>query len=303
MAQDFKSGFIGLVGPTNSGKSTLMNALIGRKVSIVSPKVQTTYHGIHGIKNEEGAQIIFTDTPGFQQHRDRVAQLLNRVAENHAKESDALVWVFDASHPKVLGQIQRMAKKIEQLKPKDQRFLALNKVDKINKLTLLPMIEEISKMDLFTEIIPVSAKKKDGMDRLMQLAGNKVPQGDKLYPEESVTDRSNQFIVSEMVREKIYQVAHQEIPYSVRVTVEEWIPHENPEKNCPTIRAVIHVDSKSKKPILIGRGGEMLKRIGSEARKEVEKFLGHQVCLKLHVDVEEAWKKDRREINQYLELN
>lgn len=280
-----------------------MNALIGRKVSIVSPKVQTTYHGIHGIKNEKDAQIIFTDTPGFQRHKDRVAQLLNKVAENHAKDSDVLVWVFDASNPRMMSQIQKMVKKIEALKPKEQRFLVLNKVDKVHKLSLLPLIDEISKLDLFAEIIPLSARKKDGVERLLKAVEKHVPVGDRLYPEDTVTDRSKEFLVSEMVREKIYQVAHQEIPYSVRISVEEWTPHEDETKQCPTIRAVIHVDSRSKKPILIGKAGEMLKRIGTEARKEVETLLGHQVCLKLHVDVEEAWKMDRREVNQYLELN
>lgn len=303
MNPEFKSGFIGLVGPTNSGKSTLMNALVGHKVSIVSPKVQTTYHGIHGIKNEENAQIIFTDTPGFQKHRDRVAQLLNRVAENHAKESDVLVWVFDASNPRVLSQISRMSKKIEQLKPKSQRFLVLNKVDKVNKLSLLPLIEEIHRLELFSDIVPISARKKDGIEKLLALVGKEMPQGDKLYPEEAVTDRPKEFLISELVRERIYAAAHQEIPYSVRVTVEEWTEHPDEQKKLPTIRAVIHVDSRSKRPILIGKGGEMLKRIGTEARKEVETLLGHQVCLKLHVDVEEAWKTDRREVSQYLELN
>lgn len=302
MGQEFKSGFIGLVGPTNSGKSTLMNALVGSKVSIVSPKVQTTYHGIHGIKNEEGMQIIFTDTPGFQKHKDRVAQLLNRVAETHAKDCDALVWVFDASSPRMLAQIHRMTKIIEQLKPKEQRFLAMNKVDQMNKLDLLPLIETVSRLNLFSEIIPISAKKKDGLDRLLKLVERHVPEGHKLYPDEKVTDRPNQFLIAELIREKIYQVAHEEIPYSVRIVVEEWTEHEDESKKCPTIRAVIHVDSNSKKPIIIGKGGSMLKRIGTEARKEVEKLLGHQVCLKLHVDVEDAWKKDRREVSQYLEL-
>ena len=159
--KEFKSGFVGIVGPTNSGKSTLMNALMSKKISIVSPRVQTTYHGIRGILNQKNSQVILTDTPGYQQHPDRVARLLNRVADKNAGECEVLVWTFDVSNPRVMHQIYKLKTKISQFKPKEQSVCVLNKIDLIPKLSLLPMIEEITKLELFREVIPVSARKKD----------------------------------------------------------------------------------------------------------------------------------------------
>lgn len=299
MSNEFKTGFIGIVGPTNSGKSTLMNALIGQKVSIVSPKVQTTYHGVRGIRSTKEEQMVFTDTPGFQRHKESVARLLNKVAERHAKDCDVLVWVFDASNPRVLLQIQKMREKILALKPKEKTFLVLNKVDKVAKPSLLPIMEAVIKLDLFHEIIPMSARKKDGLENLLKAVRPELSTGEKLFPDDDITDRPAQFLVSELVREKIYRATNQEVPYSVWVEIEEW----EKEAKCPTIRAVIHVDSDSKKPILIGKKGEMLKRVGTEARREIEALLGHQVCLKLHVDVEKGWKTDSRRVEEYLELH
>lgn len=292
------SGFMGIVGPTNSGKSTLLNALIGRKVSIVSQKVQTTYHGVSGILNLESGQVVFTDTPGYQRYPDRVARLLNDVADQKAAGCDAVMWVFDASNPRVFQQILKMKQKIEQLKKPDLSFCVLNKVDKIEKTQLLPLIQSLWELGLFKEIVPVSAKRGNGMERLVQIANQVLPEGEELYPRTAVSDRSSQFHLAEFVREKIYHATHQEVPYS------SWIEIEEVEENkVPTIRAVIHVDSESKKGILIGKKGEMLKKIGIEARKEMESFLGKHICLKLHVHVQKKWKDDSRFVSRYLELD
>ncbi len=302
--KEFKSGFVGIVGPTNSGKSTLMNALMSKKISIVSPRVQTTYHGIRGILNQKNAQVILTDTPGYQQHPDRVARLLNRVADKNAGECEVLVWTFDVSNPRVMHQIYKLKTKISQFKPKEQSVCVLNKIDLIPKLSLLPMIEEITKLELFREVIPVSARKKDGVERLLNLIQQPLPEGPQLYPSEQMTDRPQAFLMSEFIREKIYRATRQELPYSVWIEMEEWRdPEEEGHKpKVPTYRAVIHVDSESRKAILIGKGGEMLKRIGMEARKEIETLLGHQICLKLFVDVQKDWKENSRQLNAYLEL-
>jgi len=302
--KEFKSGFVGIVGPTNSGKSTLMNALTGKKISIVSPRVQTTYHGVRGIVNKKNAQVIFTDTPGYQQHPDRVARLLNRVADKNAGECEVLVWTFDASSPRVIHQIIKLKNKISQFKPKEQSVCVLNKIDLIPKLALLPMMDEIIKLDIFSQVIPVSAKKCDGIERLMNLIQKPLPEGPQLYPSEQVTDRSPSFLMSEFIREKIYRATRQELPYSVWIEMEEWQdPETLTQKNrVPTYRAIIHVDSESRKAILIGKKGEMLKRIGTEARKEIESMLGHQICLKLFVDVQKDWKEDSHQLNTYLEL-
>ncbi len=189
----------------------------------------------------------------------------------------------------------------EALKPRDKTICVLNKVDKIAKDHLLPLIAELSAKGWFDDVVPVSALKGSNVDRLAQVLRAKLPEGQAMYPADAITDRSEDFLVSEMVREKIYQATHQEIPYSAWIEIEE-APLVDDVKT-PTIRAVIHVDSDSRKGILIGKKGEMLKRIGTAARRDIEQHLGHKVCLKLHVDVHNEWKRDSRHLSQYLELN
>ena len=298
-------GFIAIVGPTNSGKSTLLNALLGKKVSIVSAKVQTTYHGINGILNSDQGQMIFTDTPGYQKHSDSVAQLLNQVADQKAAGCDAILWVFDVSGKRVFEQILSLKSKIMQLKEPEKSFCVLNKVDKINKTELLPLIHSIWELGVFKEVIPISAQRVNGLERVVKSVNEVLPEGKSLYPKDRVSDRSPEFHLAEFIREKIYRMTHQEIPYASWIEIEQSESKEAALENgkkVPTIRAVIHVDSDSKKGILIGKKGQMLKRIGVEARKEIEKFLGNQICLKLHVQVQRKWKEDPRFINRYLEL-
>lgn len=296
-----RTGFIGIVGPTNSGKSTLMNALMGRKLSIVSPKQQTTYHGVRGIMSSEKEQMVLTDTPGFQRHHEPVARLLNRVADKNAKECDVLAWVFDASSPRCFQQIEKLAEKIKNFKPAELSLCVLNKADKIPKPTLLPLIEQIAKLGLFSEIVPISALRGQNLDNLQKVLRAKLPEGEPLYPKDMVTDRPEEFLITELIREKIYRATYQEVPYSAWIEVEEGTKEER-EAKVPTYRAVIHVDSASKKGILIGQGGAMLKRIGTEAREEIENLLGRHICLKLHVDVQNEWKRDANHLNRYLEL-
>lgn len=301
MSKEFNSGFIALLGPTNSGKSTLLNALVGQKISIVSPKVQTTYHGIRGVVNLPDAQLIFTDTPGFQRHPDRIAKLLNHVADHHAGECDLSLWVFDVANPRWKAQLQKLSKKISGTGTKETRFLLLNKVDQIAKPSLLPILKEMYDLDLFSEILPVSALKKSGTKELLNLLKSRLPEGDKYFPDEHVSDRNLEFRSSEAIREKIYELTHQEVPYAIRVKIDSWETHD--EKDMPLIHASILVDAESRKGILIGKGAEKLKTIGMRARTEIEKMLGKQVCLKLHVKVEAGWKDDSREVKAYLELS
>jgi len=295
--RQLRTGFIGIVGPTNAGKSTLLNGLIGQKISIVSPKVQTTYHGIRGILTTSTAQFVFVDTPGLQHHREKVAKLLNRVADRSASEADWLIWVFDSSHSGIVTQCRWLENRIRS-RGKEKNICVLNKVDKIKKETLLPIIQKLASLELFSEIIPISAKQKEGLDRIIQFFERQLPAGTPFYPDDMMTDRSQQFLVSEIVREKIYLSTKQEIPYSVWVEIERW---EN-EGAIPKIHAIIHVDAPSRKGILIGREGEMLKRIGIQARTEIETLLGGQICLKLHVSVDQDWRLDSRLLNRYLEL-
>jgi len=309
----FVSGFIAIVGPTNSGKSTLLNQLAGQKISIVSPKVQTTYRGVSGIIDHPTGQYIFTDTPGYQRHPDRVARLLNTVADQKASACDAALWVFDATNKRVFSQVMSLKNKITELKPQSESICVLNKVDKCSKLELLPLIQSIWELGVFKEVVPISAKTGNGVERLIEIAQTLLPEGTALFPEGTLSDRGLDFLITEAIREKIYRLTHQEVPYSTWIELEE-MASENTQENgyeneetdrvrVPTLLVKIHVDSDSKKGILIGKQGERLKQIGIEARKDIEKLLKKQVCLKLHVHVQPRWKEDSKFVNRYLELN
>ncbi len=300
MESGFKSGFVGIVGPTNSGKSTLMNALLGKKLSIVSPRAQTTYHGIRGIETTAETQLIYIDTPGFQRNKESVARMLNKVADKNAKDCDLLLWVFDASNEKVLAHIEGLKNRIS-AKPAEKSHCLLNKIDKIPKAKLLPLLQAIHAMGLFSEIIPISAFKGDGVDRIAKFLKAKIPEGIAWYEPGAVTDRSKDFVLSEFIREKIYEATREELPYTVWVEMENW--GEPQESKVPIYHAVLHVDSDSRKGILIGKQGAMLKRIGIAARQEIEAYLGHTICLKLNVKVQAGWREDGHHLNRYLELD
>ncbi len=298
MSEPFKSGFIGLVGPTNSGKSTLLNALVGEKISIVSSRAQTTYHGVRGILNVENAQLVFVDMPGYQKQKERMARMLNDVADRTARQCDLWVWLFDASGERVVSQIRALEERVLAMGSTEKRICLLNKVDKISKPKLLPILQAVHELGFFAECIPLSALREDGFGSLVKTLKERLPEGPALFPNDLVTDRSEQFLVSEFIREKLYEATRQEIPYSAWVEIEGW----EKEGRVPTIRAVIHVDSSYRKGILIGRGGDMLKRIGTLARADAEKMLGEQICLKLHVDVDQEWRKNGRKLISYLEI-
>lgn len=302
--KDFKSGFIGLVGPTNSGKSTLINALVGSKVSIVSPKVQTTYHKVRGIVSSPTDQLVFVDVPGFQRYEEAMARMLNKVADRGASDCDIHAWVFDVSTGRVIEQIEKLKDKVNELGKPENRILILNKVDRVkDKTELLPLLTRLTELKLFSEIIPVSALKKNGLDRILAAVRARLGTGPRLFPEDQYTDRSEQFLVAEFIRERIYRETEQEVPYSVWVEIEGWETQETKTSKVPTIRAVIHIDSNSRKRILVGKAGNIIKEVGMGARKEIELMLGYQICLKLFVDVQESWKNDKGLMTHYLELN
>lgn len=300
----FRSGFVVILGPTNSGKSTLLNALIGEKISIVSHKPQTTYHGIRGILSTPEYQMVFTDTPGIQKYPQSIPRMLNRVAENHVEGCDAALWVFDVSNPRVLSQIERMASKIEKYLTKEKRIGILNKIDLVKKEQILPLLAELDKRNLFGELFPMSARKGANVEELKRSLVARLPEGPAMYPTDQITDRRFPFRVSELVREKIYGLTHEEVPYSVYIDVEQTGDNDEEAKpKVPTIHAQICVDSDSRKGILIGKKAERLKKIGILARKDIEKMTGQKVCLKLHVKVDPNWTEDSRKVQRYLELS
>ena len=291
----FHCGFVGILGPTNTGKSTLLNAIVGSKVSIVSPLPQTTYHPIKGICHGEGYQLIFVDTPGLQKYSHLVARLLNSSALKQAQDCDVLLWVFDVQHPRLLAQLRRLSTTIEGLGK--HSICILNKVDLVPKPTLLPLMSEISATQLFQEIIPLSARKKDGVEKLIATLVGKVPERAPQFPQDQLSERSVRFLASEFIREKVYQKTRGEVPYSVRVEIEEW-----KEGKIPHIGALIFVDSESRKRILVGRGGTMLKEIGISARKDIELLVEAHINLKLFVKVDRLWKEKKDLVREYLEL-
>ncbi|MBI3990346.1 MAG: GTPase Era [candidate division NC10 bacterium] len=292
--EGFKAGFIALIGRPNVGKSTLMNRLLGRKLSIISPKPQTTRHRILGVKTLPQAQLLFLDTPGI--HRAQV--LLNRemvkAALKAAGEADLILWMVDAEDP-FTDDDQLILEALQ--KARVPLLLAINKVDLVKKETLLPLIERFRQRLPFKEIVPISATEGDNVERLEELLITYLPEGHPFYPEDQLTDRSERFFIAELIREKVHHFCHQEIPYAVAVEVESF--KERKERPLVEIQATIYVEKDSQKGIVIGAGGRMLKKIGEIARQEIEAFLGTQVFLHLWVKVRPAWRKDEHALKEF----
>ncbi len=284
--EKFRSGFISIIGRPNVGKSTLLNSLLGEKIAIISDKPQTTRNRILGIVNAPEAQVVFMDTPGIHKPMHKMNEFMVKTALRTYNEVDVIILLVEATERPGAGDrfiIETLAK------VKTPVFLLINKVDLVNKEALLPLIQEYSSLYAFTEIIPVSALKNDLGD-LMKAILKRLPQGPKYFPDDQLTDQPERFIVSELIREKVFELTKEEIPYSTAVLIEEM--KEEPE--ITRIHAVIYVERDSQKGILIGKGGSMLKQIGTLARQDAEKLLGVKVFLKLYVKVKKDWREDER---------
>ncbi len=283
----FKSGFISILGRPNVGKSTLLNRLVGDKIAIVSEKPQTTRNRILGIKNVEGGQFIFIDTPGLHQGRSELNQRMARTAIASGRDADVLLFMIEAPAP----HVEKDRQMIESLRgSKGVPFLVINKIDLGKKKALLPIIDQYQRLYPFEKIIPASAVTGEGVDILLDEILNDLPESPPYYPEDMLTDQTERFLVSEIIRENVIHQSYQEIPYSTAVTIEEF--KEAPERNLVVIKGTIHVERNSQKKILIGKGGQKLKKIGETARKEVEALLGARVYLELWVNVEKNWTQD-----------
>jgi len=289
----FRSGFISILGRPNVGKSTLFNRLLGDKIAIVAEKPQTTRNRILGIKNVEGGQLIFLDTPGIHQGRAELNQRMVRTAIASGRDADVLLFLIEATFP-LLEKDQQM---IEPLRgSRGIPFLVINKMDLVKRKNLLPIMDQYQKLHPFKEIIPLSAITGEGIEILLDEILKVLPESPPYYPEDMVTDQTERFWVSEIIREKVIHQSYQEIPYSTAVTIEEF--KEHPEKNLVVIKGTIHVERDSQKKILIGKGGQKLKNIGEIARKEVEAFLGTRVFLELWVSVEKNWTQNPQALNR-----
>jgi len=280
--KDFRSGFISIVGRPNVGKSTLVNAVVGEKIAAVSDKPNTTRNRILGIRNLSGAQLIFLDTPGIHKARGKLGKVMVQAAMSAVREADVILMVIEVNEP--FGKGDSFI--IESL-PKPA-ILLINKIDKIKKGEILKIIDQSRKyQNKFLEIIPISAAMADGIPELLRAIRNHLPPGPKYFPDDMITDQPERFLAAEFIREKIFNLTHQEIPYKVAVSIEEF--EEVPEKQLIHISAVIYVERSNHKGIIIGKGGEMLKEIGSQARADIERVLGSKVFLELWVKVSENW--------------
>ncbi|MFZ2447142.1 MAG: GTPase Era [Syntrophobacteraceae bacterium] len=294
-SQKFKSGYVAIVGAPNVGKSTLLNKLLRQKISITAPKPQTTRNRIVGILTAPGYQMILVDTPGIHKAQDDFNRSLVDTALSTLNEADAVCFMIE---PEGSGrQVNEYI--VENLREvRTPAILVINKVDAVkNKAELLPLIESYRQRLDFRAVVPISALRGDGVPELMDEILSLLPDGPQYYPDEFVTDQPERFFVAELIREKIFRLAHQEVPYAVAVLVEKFT--EIPERNRIEIDATIHVERDSQKAIIIGKGGQMLKEIGKQARGEIEAFLGCHVYLGLFVRVTKNWRKDARALQDF----
>ena len=290
----FKSGFIGIIGRPNVGKSTLLNSVIGENIAIVTPKPQTTRNRIMGIKNFPDGQLVFLDTPGIHEARTPLNRSMVEAAVGAFGSVDLLLLLVEApagAHPddrRVIRSLESVALPV---------LLLLNKIDLVKKETLLPLIEQFQHLFPFREIIPLSARNGDGVGIVLEEIFKILPEGPRLFPDDIMTDRSERFIAAEIVREKITLLTHQEIPYAVAVVVDTF--REMEERNLIRIQATIHVEKDSQKAIVIGRRGAMLKEIGRLARLDMERFFAARIYLELFVRVQKDWSRDAKMLREF----
>jgi GTP-binding protein Era len=288
-----KSGFVSLIGRPNAGKSTLLNRLVGTKLAIVSNKPQTTRNRILGVKNYSDAQVVFLDTPGIHRPLHRMNVRMVDAAVDTIQEVDVIGLVVDVTEPPgkgdrfVIDLIKHAASPV---------FLILNKIDLVKKSKLLPIMQKYSELGTFAEIVPVSAGTGDNVDRLERAIIDRLPEGEPRYPADYLTDQPERFFAAEIVREKLLQFTHAELPFSTAVAIDRFEEPDTP-KGLLKLYCTIVVDRESQKPIIVGRGGEMIKKIGVAAREDLEKFFDTRVFLDLHVRVKNEWREDDNVLN------
>jgi GTPase len=283
-----KAGFVSFIGRPNAGKSTLMNRLMGAKLAIVSDKPQTTRTRILGVRNYPEAQVVLLDTPGIHRPLHRMNVRMVDAAIETIGEVDILGLVVDVAEPPGRGDrfVVDLVKGV-----KAPVFLVLNKIDLIRKSRLLPIIDRYRQEGDFAEIVPLSASNGENVDRLEKAIIEGLPEGERLYPADFLTDRPERFFAAEIVREKLLQFTHAEIPFSSAVVIDRF-DEANGDPPLLKLYCTIVVDRESQKPIVVGKGGDMVKRIGTAAREELERFFSSRVYLELHVRVKSEWRED-----------
>ncbi len=290
--ENFRSGFITIVGRPNVGKSTLLNVLVGEKIAAVSEKPNTTRNRILGVKTTPDSQLVFLDTPGIHKARGRLGKAMVQTAMNTIEEADVILMMIEVDEPFGKGDcfiINNLPK---------PSILAINKIDSVKKSKVLNIMAQSQKFgEKFLEIIPISALKADGIDVLISTIKNYLSPGPKYFPDDMFTDQPERFLVSELIREKIFILTREEIPYKTAVVIEDF--RDVPEKNLIMISAIIYAERANHKGILIGEKGEMLKQVGSLARIDIERILGSKVYLELWVKVKEGWTERRELVREF----
>lgn len=290
-----KSGFVALIGRPNVGKSTFLNAVLGEKVAIMSDKPQTTRNRIHGVYTDEEGQIVFLDTPGIHKPKSRLGDYMTKVSKNTLQEVDVVCWLVDVEEKIgpgdrfIIGLLKQVTSPI---------FLLVNKIDRVHPDTLLPFIDQYRHEIPFEEVIPISALKGNNVRTVIKEIYKRLPVGPKFYPDDQVTDQPEQFIVSELIREKVLHKTREEVPHSIAVIIEEM--ERSPDQHETVyIRATIVTERASQKGILIGKQGKMLKKVGRCAREDIERLLGSHVYLDLWVKVKPDWRNKEGLLHQF----
>ena len=284
---EHKSGFVAIVGRPNVGKSTLLNRIVGQKIAIMSDKAQTTRNKIQGVYTTPEAQLIFIDTPGIHKPKHRLGDFMVESAYSALREVDAVLFMISADQKRGRGDdfiIERL-KNVQ-----SPVYLIINKIDKVHPDELLGIIEDYSAQMPFAQVVPISATEGNNVDRLMEVLIAEMPEGPQYFPDDQVTDHPEYFIVSELIREKVLFLTRDEVPHSVAVVVDSMKRNENDKIQ---IQATMIVERDSQKGIIIGKGGKMLKEIGTKARKDIENLLGDKVFLELWVKVQKDWRDKR----------
>jgi len=286
-AAPFRSGTIAIIGRPNVGKSTLLNQILGAKVAIVSPRPQTTRNRITGIRTTETSQIVFLDTPGIHQGHSMINRRLVDTALQTLDEVDGVLWLLGA-HDRIKQEEERIAETLRGVET--PVLILINKMDLVSKGKLLPLMERCAQLLPGKEIVPISALKGDGVPILLDIVEKWLSEGEPFFTQGEYTDQTERFLTSEIIREKVFNLTRQEIPYGVAVTIDEFTEKE--EKNLIVIAATIHTERDSHKGILIGKRGAMLKEIGQRAREELEKIFACRIFLELFIRVDPDWTQN-----------
>lgn len=293
--KEFKSGYVSIVGRANVGKSTMLNSLIGQKISAISNKAQTTREKISFIYTDKDCQIVFLDTPGIQKPKNKLGSFMLNESLSSLSEADIITYIVDTS--KKIGKLDSsIIDTLKKLKNK-KIILLINKIDLIAKEELFPIIEAYDKIGIFSHIIPISAMKNDGVDEYIEVIKENLSPGPMFYPEDYVTDKSEKFLAEEIIREKGLRFLQEEVPHGLAVGIEKFKMRS--DKEIYDIDAVIYVERDSHKAIVIGKGGSMLKKIGTSARRELENMLDSKVNLKLWVKVSKNWRDNDNKVRGF----